>query len=189
MRVLGISGSLRADSYNSGLLRAAAEVLPPGAQLEVFGGLKAIPPYDADDDLGPGPEPVHALRAAIEDADAVLIASPEYNASIPGVLKNALDWASRPHATNPLRGKPAAVVGASTGMFGAVWAQAEARKVLATIGARVLDTELPVAEADERFDASGRLTDPEVEERLAEVVAELVEAAEARAAGLAARAA
>jgi chromate reductase len=191
MRVLGISGSLRADSYNSGLLRAVADVLPPGAELEIFDGVKAIPPYDADDDLGPGPgpEPVQALRAAIEDADAVLIATPEYNASIPGVLKNALDWASRPHATNPLRGKPAAVVGASTGMFGAVWAQAEARKVLATIGARVLDAELPVAEADERFDATGRLTDPEIEERLAEVVAELAGAAEARAAGLAARAA
>ena len=189
MRVLGISGSLRADSYNSGLLRAAADVLPPGAELEFFDGLKAIPPYDADDDLGPGPEPVQELRAAIEDADAVLIATPEYNASLPGVLKNALDWASRPHATNPLRGKPAAVVGASTGMFGAVWAQAEGRKVLSTIGARVLDAELPVAEADERFGADGRLTDPEVEERLGEIVAELVEAAEARAEGLRARAA
>ena len=188
MRVLGISGSLRRDSYNSGLLRAAGDVLPPGAELEVFDGLKAIPPYDADDDLDGGPEPVQRLREAIAAADAVLIVTPEYNASLPGVLKNALDWASRPHATNPLRGKPAAVVGASTGMFGAVWAQAEGRKVLATIGARVLDAELPVPEADERFDA-GRLIDPEVEERLGEVVAELVEAAEARAAGLAARAA
>jgi chromate reductase len=131
---------------------------------------------------------VQELREAIEAADAVLIATPEYNASIPGVLKNALDWASRPHATNPLRGKPAAVVGASTGMFGAVWAQAEARKVLATIGARVLDSELPVPEADERL-SGGRLTDPDVEERLGEVVAELVEAAETRAANLAARAA
>jgi chromate reductase len=105
------------------------------------------------------------------------------------VLKNALDWASRPHATNPLRGKPVAVVGASTGMFGAVWAQADARKVLSTIGARVIDRELPVAEADERFDADGRLMDAELEEQLAEIVAELVAAAEARAAGLAARAA
>jgi chromate reductase, NAD(P)H dehydrogenase (quinone) len=188
MRVLGISGSLRADSYNSGLLRAAADVLPPGAELEIFDGLKAIPPYDADDDLDFGPAPVRELRSAIERADAVLIATPEYNASLPGVLKNALDWASRPHATNPLRGKPAAVVGASTGMFGAVWAQAEGRKVLATIGARVLDAELPVPEADERFEG-GRLVDPEVEERLGEIVAELVEAAEVRAAGLAARAA
>ena len=189
MRVLGISGSLRADSYNSGLLRAAVDVLPPGAELEIFDGLKAIPPYDADDDLGPGPEPVQDLRAAIDAADAVLIATPEYNASLPGVLKNALDWASRPHATNPLRGKPAVVVGASTGMFGAVWAQAEGRKVLATIGARVLDCELPVPEADERFDADGRLIDVEVEERLGEIVTELVEAAEARAEGLRARAA
>jgi chromate reductase, NAD(P)H dehydrogenase (quinone) len=188
MRVLGISGSLRADSYNSGLLRAAADVLPPGAELEIFDGLKAIPPYDADDDLGAGPEPVRELREAIAAADAVLIATPEYNASLPGVLKNALDWASRPHATNVLRGKPAAVVGTSTGMFGAVWAQAEGRKVLSTIGARVLDAELPVPEADERFSA-GRLIDPEIEERLGEIVAELVEAAETRAANLAARAA
>jgi chromate reductase, NAD(P)H dehydrogenase (quinone) len=187
MRVLGISGSLRRDSYNSGLLRAAAELLPPGAELEVFDGLKAIPPYDADDDVQPAPAPVAALRDAIADADAVLIATPEYNASIPGVLKNALDWASRPHATNVLRGKPAAVVGASTGMFGAIWAQAETRKVLSTIGARVLDRELPVPEGDERF-AGGSLQDLEIEEQLGEIVAELVEAAESRVAGLAARA-
>ena len=189
MRVLGISGSLRRDSYNSGLIRAAAELLPPGAELDVFDGLKAIPPYDADDDREPAPAPVAALREAISEADAVLIATPEYNASIPGVLKNALDWASRPHATNVLRGKPAAVVGASTGMFGAVWAQAEARKVLSTIGARVVDRELPVPEGAERFDADGTLRDAEVEEQLGEILTDLVEAAEARAAGLAARAA
>jgi chromate reductase, NAD(P)H dehydrogenase (quinone) len=189
MRVLGISGSLRRDSFNSGLLRAAADLLPSGAELEVFDDLKAIPPYDADDDVEPAPPAVAALRDAIADADAVLVATPEYNASIPGVLKNALDWASRPHATNVLRGKPAAVVGASTGMFGAVWAQAETRKVLSTIGARVLDAELPVPEGDERFDAEGTLRDPEVEEQLAEVVVALVEAAEIRAVGLAARAA
>jgi chromate reductase len=189
VRVLGISGSLRRDSFNSGLLRAAADLLPSGVELEVFDGLKEIPPYDADDDVAPGPAPVEALREAIAAADAVLVATPEYNASIPGVLKNALDWASRPHATNPLRGKPAAVVGASTGMFGAVWAQAEARKVLSTIGARVIDTELPVPEGDERFDADGTLQDAEVAERLAEILGELVDVAEARAAGLAARAA
>jgi chromate reductase len=189
MRVLGLSGSLRRDSYNAGLLRAAAELLPPGAELDVFDALKEIPPYDADDDVTPGPEPVEALREAIAGADAVLVATPEYNASIPGVLKNALDWASRPHATNPLRGKPAAVVGASTGMFGAVWAQAETRKVLSTIGARVLDAELPVPEGEERFDADGALRDDEVAEQLSEVLTALVEAAEIRAAGLAARAA
>src|ERR687888_2700954 len=132
MRVLGISGSLRRDSYNSGLLRAAADVLPSGVDLEVFDGLKAIPPYDADDDTELAVAPVTALREAIAAADAVLIATPEYNASIPGVLKNALDWASRPFPDNVLRNKPVAVIGASTGMFGAVWAQAEARKVLAS---------------------------------------------------------
>ena len=189
MRVLGISGSLRRDSFNSGLLRTAAELLPSGVELELFDGLKAIPPYDADDDSGSGPDAVRSLREALTDADAVLVATPEYNASIPGVLKNALDWASRPHATNPLRGKPVAVVGASTGMFGAVWAQAETRKVLSTIGARVLDAELPVPEGDERFDAAGTLRDAEVEEQLGEVLGALVEAAEIRAAGLAARAA
>ena len=154
MRVLGISGSLRRDSYNSGLLRAAAELLPSGVELDVFDGLKAIPPYDADDDVDVAPAPVREHREAIAGADAVLIATPEYNASVPGVLKNALDWASRPHATNPLRGKPAAVVGTSTGMFGAVWAQSDARKVLSTIGARVVDRELPVPEAAEAREAA-----------------------------------
>src|SRR3954451_7806758 len=189
MRVLGISGSLRRDSFNSGLLRAAAELLPSGVELEVFDGLKAIPPYDADDDIEPAPAAVADLRDAIGDADAVLVATPEYNASIPGVLKNALDWASRPHATNPLRGKPAAVVGASTGMFGAVWAQAETRKVLSTIGARVVDMELPVPDGEARFDSDGTLRDAEVAEQLGEVVAGLLEAVETRAAGFAARAA
>ncbi len=185
MRVLGISGSLRRDSYNSGLLRAAAELLPSGAELEVFEDLKAIPPYDADDDVDVAPAPVRALREAMAGADAILIATPEYNASVPGVLKNALDWASRPHATNPLRGKPAAVIGTSTGMFGAVWAQSDARKILSTIGARVVDRELPVPEADERFDADGRLRDPEVEAQLSELLADLADAVDAREAALA----
>jgi chromate reductase, NAD(P)H dehydrogenase (quinone) len=184
MRVLGIPGSLRQDSHNSKLLRSAAELLPPGAELEVFEDLKGIPPYDADDEIAVDAS-VSALREAIADADAVLVATPEYNASIPGVLKNALDWVSRPHATNSLRGKPAAVVGASTGMFGAVWAQAETRKILQTIGARVVDRELPVAEADDRFDVEGRLADPELRELYAEILAELGEAVETRAAGLA----
>jgi chromate reductase len=179
MRVLGISGSLRRDSYNSLLLRAAAELLPSGAELVVYDGLAAIPPYDADDEARVD-ESVSALREAIAEADAVLIATPEYNASVPGVLKNALDWVSRPHATNSLRGKPTAVVGASTGMFGAVWAQAEARKVLQTIGARVLDRELPVSEADERFDADGRLDDDDLREVYGEILADLAETVEAR---------
>jgi len=188
MRVLGISGSLRRDSYNALLLRSAAELLPSGARLDGYEGMKAIPPYDADDEHAAAPA-VHAFRQAIAEADAVLVATPEYNASVPGVLKNAFDWVSRPHATNTLRGKPVAVVGASTGMFGAVWAQAETRKVLQTIGARVLDRELPVSEADERFDADGRLDDEDLREVYAEILAELAETVEARRAALAERAA
>src|SRR5437763_15782132 len=142
MNVLGISGSLRRDSHNTALLRAAAELLPEGVELELWDGLKTVPPYDEDDDLESAPAAVAERRAAIAGADAILFATPEYNHSIPGQLKNALDWASRPLATNPLRNKPAAVVGASTGAFGAVWAQAELRKVLSATGARVVDAEV-----------------------------------------------
>src|ERR1700730_8657948 len=143
MRVLGISGSLRRDSHNRRLLRAAAELLPPEAELVYFDGLKAIPPFDEDDEAAPAPA-VRSWREAIDGADALLFATPEYNSSIPGQLKNAIDWASRPVATSVLKGKPGAVVGASIGMFGAVWAQAELRKVLGAAGARVVDGELPV---------------------------------------------
>ncbi len=138
MKILGISGSLRDGSYNTRLLRAAAELLPPEVDFEQWDGLKAVPPYDEDDDVQPAPAGVASLREAIAGADAVLFATPEYNWSIPGVLKNAIDWVSRPLATNPLRNKPVAVIGASTGAFGAVWSQAELRKVLSSTGARVL---------------------------------------------------
>jgi chromate reductase len=179
MRVLGISGSLRGESHNTRLLRVAAELLPPPAELELFEGLKDVPPYDQDDDGDLAPAGVRSLREAIAGADAVLIATPEYNSSIPGQLKNALDWASRPLSDNVLRNKPVAVVGASTGSFGAVWAQAEVRKVLASIGARVLDVELPVPGAEEAF-AGSRLADDELNRRLAGILAELAEAASER---------
>jgi chromate reductase len=175
MRVLGISGSLRRDSHNTGLLRAAGALLPPGAELELWEGLKAVPPYDADDDEGldSRPESLRSLADAIADADVVLFATPEYNHSIPGALKNALDWISRPLAESPLRGKPVGVVGASTGLFGAVWAQAELRKVLSAIGARVIDRELPVGLAADAFTQHGRLADPDLELVLADLLAEL----------------
>jgi chromate reductase, NAD(P)H dehydrogenase (quinone) len=179
MRVLGISGSLRRDSHNRRLLRAAAALLPPGVELVEFDGLKAIPPFDSDDEHDPA-IPVRRLREEIERADAVLFATPEYNHSIPGVLKNAVDWASRPKATAALANKPVAVVGTSTGMFGAVWAQAELRKVLAATGARVIDRELPVAGADEAFDDAGRLADRDLEVELGGILAELLAAAELR---------
>jgi chromate reductase, NAD(P)H dehydrogenase (quinone) len=167
MRVLGIAGSLRRDSHNTKLLRAAGEIVERhGGEFEFFDGLKAIPPYDEDDDVGYGPAPVVALRHAIDDADAVLFATPEYNSSIPGVLKNAVDWASRPPATSPLRNKPVAVIGASIGVFGAVWAQAELRKVLGATGARVAEVELAVGHAHEHLDDDGHPTDPAQEEAL-----------------------
>jgi chromate reductase, NAD(P)H dehydrogenase (quinone) len=174
MKILGLAGSLRRDSHNVRLLRAAADALPSGVTLELWDGLRDVPPYDEDVDGEGAPAPVRALREAIGEADAILISTPEYNASIPGVLKNALDWASRPYADNVLRGKPAAVVGASTGLFGAVWAQAETRKVLKTIGAHVLEDELPVSLADDAFDPQGRLLDPDLRDRLADLVGDLV---------------
>ena len=170
MRILGLSGSLRRGSHNTSLLRAAAHALPSGVELEVFDGLRDLPLYDADLDTDPVPEPVARLREALLSADGVLIATPEYNGSIPGGLKNALDWASRPFPDNSLRGKPVAVVGAATGLFGAVWAQAEVRKSLGIIGADVLDGELPVGQAATAFDGDGRLAEPELGDALAELV-------------------
>jgi chromate reductase len=180
MTVLGISGSLRAGSFNRKLLLAAGELLPPGVELELWDGLAAVPPYREDEDVEPAPAAVADLRAAIAGADAVLIATPEYNSSIPGQLKNALDWASRPFARNALRGKPIAVVGSSPGAFGAVWAQAELRKVLRTIGARVIEGEVALGRAPQHFDEDGRLVDGAAREQLAEVVAALVDAARDR---------
>jgi chromate reductase len=180
MKVLAISGSLRRDSHNTKLLRAAAELLPAEVDFELWEGLKVVPPYDEDDDVQPAPAAVAALRAAIAGADGVLFATPEYNSSVPGQLKNALDWASRPIATNVLRNKPVAVVGASTGAFGAVWSQAELRKILATTGARVVEGEVAVGHAPSRFDGEGRLADTDLREQLAEVVLALVAAVAAR---------
>jgi chromate reductase len=178
MRVLGISGSLRRDSLNSALLRAAAERLPAGAELIEFEHLREIPPYDADLELEGTPDSVAELREAIRGADAVLVATPEYNHSIPGVLKNALDWASRPAGESALNGKPAAAIGASTGMFGAVWAQAETRKVLSALGGRVVETELPVAGAAERYVGGQLELSPQQSGQLEEILAELVSAVE-----------
>ena len=178
MKVLAISGSLRRDSHNTALLRAAAELVPPPVELEIFDGLKAVEPYDEDDDRGGGPAGARQLREAIESADAILIAAPEYNSSIPGQLKNAIDWASRPLRNNALWGKPVAVVGASTGMFGAVWSQAEVRKTAAASGARVIEKDLPVSHADEAFTDDGRLSDAELRERYVEVLDELIALAE-----------
>jgi len=174
MRVLGLSGSLREGSHNGALLGAAAAALPAGVELEVWDGLRKVPPFDEDAEGGPAPVAVAELRRAIAAADAVLVATPEYNGSLPGQLKNAIDWASRPYETNPLRDKPAAVIGASTGLFGAVWAQADGRRVLTAIGAQVLDADLPVGTAHEAFGAGGELADAGLREALRALLDDLV---------------
>lgn len=184
MRVLALSGSLRRASYNTALLRAAAEVAPQGVEVELYEGLASLPPYDADSDVGTGPEPVRDLRERIAAADALLVATPEYNGSIPGLLKNAVDWASRPFPGGALGGKTVAVIGASTGQYGGMWAQAELRKSLGVAGARALADGVAVPKAQERFDAGGRLLDEALRDRLAALLAAL--AAETEAFGVAA---
>jgi chromate reductase len=152
MKILAISGSLRQGSHNTDLLRGAAAAAPDGINIELYDGLKDLPPYDADDDL-PGDQPiaVQRFKEALDSADAILISTPEYNSSIPGVLKNALDWASRPLVESPARNKPVAVLSSSTGMFGGVWAAAETRKVMGALGARTLEDTVAVPKADERL--------------------------------------
>ena len=178
MRVLGISGSLRRGSLNSALLRAAAERLPAGAELVEFDRLADVPPYDEDVEPAATPAAVEELREAVRRAEAVLIATPEYNHSIPGQLKNALDWVSRPAGQSALNGKPAAAIGASTGMFGAVWAQAELRKVLGAMGGRVIESELPVGHAKDLLVGERLELPPQQSEQLEEILSELVAQAE-----------
>jgi chromate reductase len=174
MRILGIAGSLRRGSHNRRLLRAAGSLLAPGVELVEWDGLAGLPAFDEDLENAP-PEAVREFFALIEGTDAILIATPEYNASLPGALKNALDWASRPFPENVLRYKPSAVIGASTGLFGAVWAQAEVRKVLKASGAHVLESELPVGMADYAFAETGdALADPELTQRLTDLLGDLV---------------
>jgi chromate reductase len=185
MRLLGIVGSLRSDSYNAQLMRAAGELLPPGVELDVLDGsvLREIPAYDEELEGDAGPA-VAELKEAIAGADGVLFATPEYNGSIPGFLKNALDWVSRPLEHNVLRNKPVAAISASTGMFGAVWASADLRKVLGLIGARALDRDTPVG-----LVATGTVDSEETREAIAATVADLVEMVREREALLAQRAA
>jgi chromate reductase len=168
MRILAVSGSLRAGSHNTNLLRAAIDAAPEGIEVELFdpAGIAELPLYDQDLDVGDVPRSVARLREEWGAADAILFATPEFNGSVPGGLKNAIDWASRPRLEAPLTNKTVAVIGASTGQFGAMWAQADLRKILGLAGARVVGDELPVTRAHEKFDAEGRLLDGELHDRL-----------------------
>jgi chromate reductase, NAD(P)H dehydrogenase (quinone) len=160
IRVLGIAGSLRAGSFNRALLRAALEVVPAGVELHLFEGLATIPLYDADVEAKGDPEPVVAMKAAIRDADALLIATPEYNYGVPGVLKNAVDWASRPPGKSVLNRKPLAIMGATPGGTGTARAQLALRQSFVfTESYALLRPEVLVARVHEKIDADGRLTD------------------------------
>lgn len=173
LRILGIPGSLRRLSFNRGLLAAAQDVAPPGVALEVF-DLLPIPLYNADVEAEGDPPSVHTLKERIRASDALLIATPEYNFSIPGVLKNAIDWASRP-PERALHRKPVALMGASAGKFGTVRAQAALRQVFQSVEAYVLPKpEVYVAAAPEKFDRDGRLADGEVRKQIDALLAGLV---------------
>lgn len=165
IQVLAFSGSLRKSSTNSGLLRVALEVVPEGMKIEVF-DLSLIPLYNADVEAAAVPDPVIDFKQRIAAADALLIATPEYNYSVSGVLKNAIDWASRPPKSTPLTGKPIAIMGAG-GAMGTVRAQLHLRQIFGFSGALVMPKpELHVARAWEKFDANGNLTDEKVKEEL-----------------------
>lgn len=178
MRILAISGSLRAASFNTALLRAAAELAPDGVSVELYEGLHRLPHYNEDDDTEAPHEEVARLREEIAAADLVLLATPEFNGTVPGVLKQAVDWASRPHRESALWGKPVLVVGASVTDYGAMWAQDHLRKALGLAGARVLDGELAVARAAERFGPQGELADPQTRAALADLLREAVASTE-----------
>ena len=183
MRILTISGSLRAASHNSALLRAAAELAPAGVEVSSYEGLDRLPHYNEDHDTDDPHSEVQRLRDTIASADLVLISTPEYNGSVPGHLKTAVDWASRPFGQgSALWGKPVAVIGASVTDYGAIWAQDHLRKSLGLAGARVLDAELAVPKAADRFAGpDGELTDPEIRGHLTALLADLVAANQTRA--------
>ena len=168
MKILALSGSLRAGSYNTALARAAAELAPDGVEIELFDGLGLMPHYDQDldqEDIDT-PSSVAELRRRVDEADALFLVTPEYNGSTTSVLKNAIDWISARHRGTWLRNKTVAIAGATTGDYGAIWAQQDLRRILGIAGARVVANELPVARAHTAFDDSGALTSPLVAERL-----------------------
>jgi chromate reductase len=171
--ILGFAGSLRKGSYNKALLSAALEMVPGGATLEVF-DLDGIPPFNQDQENTP-PVRVKEFKAKIRSADAILVATPEYNYSVPGVLKNAIDWATRPHGDNPFEGKPVALMGASTGMLGTARAQYHLRQTFVFLNIHPLNKpEVMVPFAADKVDQTGKLTDPKTREKIKELLESLV---------------
>ena len=173
-RILGISGSLRRESYNSAALRAAAGLAPEGADVEMF-GLDGIPPFNQDEEKNP-PAKVVELKRRVREADALLFVTPEYNYSVPGVLKNAIDWASRPYGDNAWDGKPAAIMGASPGTIGTARAQYHLRQMMVFLNMFPINQpEVMIGNAPQRFDAEGNLTDEATKEFIRQLLQNLVD--------------
>lgn len=174
IRILGIAGSLRRESYNRFALRAATQLVPEGATIEVF-ELDGIPGFSQDDEQNP-PEKVTELKRRVRGADAILFVTPEYNYSVPGVLKNAIDWASRPYGDSAWNGKPAAIMGASVGAIGTARAQYHLRQMMVFLNMFPINQpEVMIGNASERFDNQGNLTDDTSKELIRQLVQNLVE--------------
>ncbi len=173
VNILGFAGSLRHGSYNRALLRVAAELVPKEAKLEIF-DLEGIPLFNQDLEKSV-PEKVKEFKARIKSADAILVVTPEHNYSIPGVLKNAVDWASRPYGDNSFEGKPVAVMSASTGMLGGSRAQYHLRQVFVFLNMHPINKpEVMVTFANQKFDEKGRLTDEKAKELIKQLLEALV---------------
>ena len=174
LTILGIAGSLRKRSYNRAALRAAQQLAPQGAKVEIF-ELEGIPPFNQDEEQNP-PQRVKEFKARIRAADAILMVTPEYNYSVSGVLKNALDWASRPHGDSAWEGKPVAVMGASSGSIGTARAQYHLRQMFVFLNMLALNRpEVMISKAAERFDERGNLTDEDTKNRIRKLLQALVE--------------
>jgi chromate reductase len=174
MKILAIPGSLRKGSYNLSALRAAQQLAPPDVEIEIF-DLHGIPPFSEDDEKNP-PARVTEFKRKIREADAILFGTPEYNYSIPGVLKNAIDWASRPYGDNSWNAKPAALMGASMGVLGSARAQYHLRQVFVFLNVHPLNQpEVLIANAAQKFDADGNLTDAKTKEMITRLLIALVD--------------
>lgn len=174
MNILGIAGSLRRDSYNRMLLHAATELAPEGATIDVFEGLDQIPPFNQDDEANPHPK-VAELKQRIRSADAILLVTPEYNYSVPGVLKNAIDAASRPYGDSAWNGKPVAIMGASVGTLGTGRAQYHLRQMFVFLNMYAVNQpEVMVSHAHKHFDQNGKLTDDTAKKLIGQLLQELV---------------
>ena len=173
-RILGIAGSLRKDSFNRGVLRAAAELVPDNAEIDIF-ELDGIPAFNQDDEKSP-PQKVAEMKQKVREADAILFVTPEYNYSIPGVLKNAIDWASRPYGDSAWAGKPAAIMGASVGAIATARAQYHLRQVMVFLDMHPLNhPEVMIGNCSDKFNTAGDLTDEATREFIRKQLVKLVE--------------